>query len=51
MKLRTPKQIMKHFAEEVYLNDALKEENEKILEYLIDSNLKIIIERAGEKLR
>lgn len=47
MKLRTPKQIMKHFAEEVKMNDALKEGNEKILEHLIDSNLEIIIKRAG----
>ena len=48
--LRLPKKIMKHFAEEVELNNALKKGNEKILEYLIDSNLKIIIERAREVL-
>lgn len=41
--LRGPKEIMRDFAEEVVINKAL--ENEKILNYLIEGNLKLIKER------
>jgi len=48
--LRTPKEIMESFAQEVVINEALDPKNKEILEHLIEDNLRLIISRQRDEL-